>query len=127
MIETKNKGLLWVDCIGGLLAGSLVLPLSHMVASWDGLPQGVIIFTGAANLIYGCFSLNLALREKRSMTMISILAWANMFWLLVCCLLTATWWSQISLFGIVHLIGEGIYVAGLGAVEWHNRESLTSA
>ena len=55
---------------------------------------------------------------------LKILAIANMAWLAVCVLIVATHWREISTFGIVHKIGEGVYVAGLGFVEWKWRFDL---
>lgn len=118
--------LLWIDCCSGLLAGLIVLVASRILANCHSLPVGLIVFTGVANLAYGSFSLSLALRQNRPMTLIKFLAWANILWAVACIVFMFTWNESISLSGRIHLVGEGIYVGGLGLLEWRNRNLLTS-
>ncbi|MDZ4701404.1 MAG: hypothetical protein SH809_16955 [Rhodothermales bacterium] len=48
--------LLWIDGTGGALVGVLVLILSGWLSRLEGLPEGVLLFTAAANLAYAAFS-----------------------------------------------------------------------
>ena len=58
------------------------------------------------------------------MAVIGALAIANIIWLPVCLVIAGAYLSQITIFGGLHVIGEGIYVAGLGVFEWINRRTL---
>ena len=126
-MESKNRGrILWVDCIGGLVVGIVVLAFCQLISGWQNLPLATVIVMGAANLAYGGYSLFVTTQKKRPLILVKILAMANMVWLLVCVAIAAMYWRQISLLGIAHVIGEGIYVAGLGFVEWKMKASLAT-
>ena len=127
MLESTDPSrILWVDCIGGLVVGILVLVLCQLLSDWENLPLATVIVMGAANLAYGGYSLFVTTRKKRPLILVKILAMANMVWLLVCVAIATMYWRLISLLGIVHVIGEGIYVAGLGFVEWKMKASLAT-
>lgn len=116
--------ILWLDCIGGLLVGVIVIALCWPISRWESLPLSVVLAMGAANLIYGGYSLFVTTRKNRSLKLVKILSVANMFWLLVCFGILIAHWNQISVLGELHVAGEGIYVAALGIAEWKMRESL---
>ncbi len=64
------KKLLWVDCVGAALAGLTVIALSGWLSRLEGLPWEVLLFTGAANLLYASYSFSLAVRSERPMRLI---------------------------------------------------------
>ncbi len=119
--------LLWVDCLGGLVVGSIGLLIYNHLSDWDRLPQAVVLTMAMANLAYGSYSLFVTTRNPRPLPMIKLLALANMFWLLVCVLIAIAYWSQISFFGVLHVVGEGVYVAALGLTEWTWRTRLAGS
>ena len=80
---------------------------------------------GVANLLYGSYSLFVTTRRGRSKKLIEILAVANVIWLFICISILVCYWQQISIFGLIHVLGEGMYVAVLGLVEWQLRERLS--
>jgi len=123
MVGNKHN-ILWIDCLGGLVVGIVVLLLYKLISSWDGLPVVIVIAMGLANVVYGAYSLYVTTRNQRSVLLVNILAIANMAWLFFCVLIVCLHWEQITLFGIAHVIGEGIYVAGLGITEWIWRSEL---
>ena len=61
----RINNILWLDCIGGLVIGVIVLLASELLSQWDGLPTGVIRFVGFANLAYGSYSIWVATRNPR--------------------------------------------------------------
>ena len=122
ILNTQN--VLWVDCLGGLLVGVLVLLFSNLISEWDALPLTIIRFVGFANLVYGSYSIWVTTRNPRKIILVKILALANMAWLIVCITIIVMHWSEISWFGTIHKLVEGIYVASLGVIEWKWRESL---
>ncbi len=108
------------------MVGATCLAAHPLLADLHHLPRSLLIFMGLANLLYGSYSLSLAVRRQRSLRSIQILCIANLLWAPICFSLAAIFRQPISVFGLVHLIGEGLYVGGLGFVEWQFRYRLTN-
>lgn len=119
--------LLWVDCIGAVIAGVIAISLHGWLSRLEGLPPGVLLFTGAANLLYGTYSFSLAVRSERPMRRIQLLVVANLAWVPVCLGLLAAHFATATPFAFVHLGGEAVYVGGLAVLEWRNRDLLVRA
>ncbi|WP_291980571.1 hypothetical protein [Luteitalea sp.] len=119
--------LLWVDCTAGALVGVFLLLLSPWLAPLYGLPQGLILFNAAANLLYGAYSFSLARRAIRPMRLLVLLVCANAAWSVVCLGLVVRYWHDASVLGMATLVGESLFVGGLAALEWRHRESLALA
>ena len=113
--------LLWVDCTAGAVAGVTVLALSGWLSRLYGLPQKLLLFIAAVNLLYACYSFTLARRSHRPLRPIQLLVCANAAWAPVCLALAVTYWHRASWFGIAHLAGEAIFVGALAAMEWKER------
>ena len=119
-----QRNLLPIDYTGGWLAGVVMLALSGWLSWLYALPFWFVIVNAAANLVYGTFSFSISRQARRSVTLIATLAFANIAWG-VCCFLTAYFVSGIaSIYGLAHLIFEGLYVGGLGWLEWKERHNL---
>lgn len=116
--------LLWVDCIGAAVAGSAVLALRRGLAALEGLPEGVLVFVGVVNLLYGAYSCSLAVRRARPPRLIYLLVAANLGWVPVCLALLVGHASSATLFAYAHLGGEALYVGALAILEWRNRALL---
>ena len=121
------RSLLWVDCIAGALVGVMALALSGWLSTLGGLPRGLYLATGAANLLYGAYSFSLAVRVRRSMTGIVALVAANASWAVVCVILAVTFWDGATVLGRAHLVLEGVFVGRLAALEWRWRAQLLAA
>jgi hypothetical protein len=127
MHDLRQK-LLWVDCLGGLAVGVLVLALSGWLSDLYRLPLDLVRFMGWVNLGYGAYSLSLASRAVRPLPLIVLLAVANMGWAVFFCFRWAfDFWGTASVFGLLQLVGEGIFVGALGCLELRWRESLRGA
>lgn len=63
--DPRAQRLLWFDSGAGALVGAVVLALHPWIAALYGLPVGVVLFTGAANLVYSSGSGTLAWRYSR--------------------------------------------------------------
>lgn len=118
------RNLLWVDCTAGATVGVVVLAASGWLSRLEGLPQAVLLFTGAVNLLYACYSFSLAVRAERTMAQIKLLVFANLAWAPVCLGLALRFREHGTAFGFAHLIGEAVFVAGLAALEWTQRRRL---
>lgn len=118
---TRARRLLWLDSLGALGAGALVLTLAAPIAALDGLPREVVLMSGLANLAYGSYSGSLAsvatLRGAAPRPAVKLLIAANLAWALVCIVLLARHGSEATMLGWLHIGGEGLYVAGLALLE----------
>lgn len=121
------RHLLWIDGVAGLTVGAAVLLASGWLSDLYGLPRGVIVFLGAANLAYASYSLPLAMRSERRKRLIEFLAIANVSWAPICWGLAVSYGRSASYLGLAHLVGEGLFVATLGLLEWRWRDQLTTA
>ena len=116
--------LLWVDGGAGFSAGILMLALNSWLSALHNLPSGLLLFIGIANVVYGMYSLTLASRSRRPAGAIWLLITANSLWVIHCLVQVMYWWEGISIWGILHLGGEGIIVGTLAFLEWRWRHLL---
>lgn len=129
----RARRILWLDSLGALLAGVLVLGLRERLADLYGLPLALVTAVGLVNLMYGCGSGTLARQASRgtrpARRWVDLLIACNLAWAGVCVILAATWWAEASPWGLAQLLGEGVYVGGLGLVErwWVRPEAAVSA
>jgi hypothetical protein len=119
-----TSNLLWIDCTAGAIVGLVVLLFSVQLSHMQALPYSMLLFMGAANLLYASFSFFLATRSKRPMPLIKLLVAANSFWSLVCTCLAVAYADTATFFGLGHLIVEAIFVGSLAAQEWKWRGHL---
>lgn len=116
--------LLWIDGSVAALAGGLCLLLSPALAQLHALPQDLLRLIGTVNLLYAAYSFSLARRARRPRRLITLLVIANSAWALVCLGIAANFAGTASIFGIAHLLGEAVFVAGLAGLEWKWRARL---
>jgi hypothetical protein len=125
MFQLRN--LLWLDSFAALIAGVAVISLSGWLSQLHELPQSFLVWIGLMNIIYGSFSFSLAIRAKRSKSLIVMLVIANTVWAVFCVVAAVALVDTASFFGLAHLIVEGFFVGGLAALEWNQREQLSMA
>ena len=58
------------------------------------------------------------MRVRRSRKLIVLLVVANATWGGLCMLTAALLTGTASMFGLTHLVGEGVFVGGLAGLEW---------
>ena len=121
------RKLLWVDCTAAALAGVAVLALSGWLSRLYALPRELLLFIGAVNLLYGCYSFSLAVRARRPKHLLNALVFANLAWAILCVGLAVVLWEPATLFGLGQLIGEAVFVGGLAGLEWRHRDRLLVA
>lgn len=119
-----RRRLLWVDCVAGLVVGLMVVLLNDRLSVWYNLPQVLVFALGIINLAYGTYSLFLVLRKKRPLKLLRFLVGGNLLWTAVCIGLVLAFLDTASPLGLVLLLGEGLFVGGLGILEWQSRELL---
>lgn len=120
------KNLLWVDSTAGLFVGMAVLLLSEWLTSLYALPRGLLLFTAVANVIYGAYSLTLAVRPVRSRRSIEVLVFANGAWAVMCCALASIFVRSATILGMGHLLVEAVFVAALARLEWTGRDTIAT-
>lgn len=113
-----------MDCLGAAGAGFAVLLLSSWLSGVYQIAESLVIGNAVVNLIYASFSFLLAMWPGRPAWLIVLLAGANASWTVVC--LAATFWlaETASIFGLAHILFEGLYVGWLAHVEWSMRHQL---
>ena len=121
------RHLLWIDSGAGLSAGVAALALSGWLSEVYRLPRPLLVGMGLANLAYGTYSGALARRVRRPRGLLVTLALANAAWAALCVLTAVRLADSASAFGVAHLAGEGLFVGGLAALEWRERERLRHA
>ncbi|WP_373061612.1 hypothetical protein [Gemmatimonas sp.] len=91
------------------------------------MPPSLLIAMAMANLTYGLFSFSLAIRRVRPRALIVLLAVANATWAIACGVAALVLASTASMFGLAHLLIEGLLVGALAVFEWRWREQLLRA
>ncbi len=108
-----------MDWIAGAVVGVLVLSLRGWLAEWYSLPADLLKVMGLVNLAYACVSFTLAMRSRGDrVPFLRVVAVANMIWAVVCAGLALVWFGEGSVFGVGSLVGECLFVGGLGVMEW---------
>ncbi len=116
------RKLLWLDCTAAFLAGAVVLALSGWLSQLYALPHAFVITLALVNLGYGTFSFSLARRQQPPRRLIVALVVANAMWAVLCGIAALWLVGTASMFGLAHLVGEGLFVGGLAALEWRHRD-----
>ncbi len=119
------RKLLWVDCLAGATAGTLMLTLHQVLASWYGVPVALLLGMGAANLAYASCSWMLARRSPRPRHLVAAMAVANMAWAPVCLVLAWSVRESATMLGFLSLGFEACFVGALGWLEWRYRQLLS--
>jgi hypothetical protein len=111
--------LIWIDGIAGAVVGLLMLSLRGWLTDVYGLPATLLLGIGLANLAYAGVSLTLAqFRRPDWVPYLRVVAVANIAWSLVCLTLAVDRFDTATIFGQGQLLGEAVFVGGLGILEW---------
>ena len=122
--EIRGRRLVWGDSFGGLVAGTIGWVVSGWLSSFYGLPVTLMRVIATVNLLYGMYSLVLALSPVRSRKRVLFLIGSNFFWVGVCSVLAVVYWPTANVFGVGHLIVEGAIVGAIACVEWRYRDLM---
>lgn len=117
--------ILWIDCTAAAFAGLIVLLAAQWLSQLYHLPKGVIVSVGCVNLLYASYSFTLANYKKCSLFLIHILVIANSIWVLVCLLMLWIFWQEMTIFAVIHIAGEAIFVGTLARLEYQWRHQFT--
>jgi hypothetical protein len=109
------------------MAGVAVLLTSGWLSDLYALPRQLVIGMGVANISYGSYSLSLVMRRRRPRYLIVCLVMANAAWAVFCLSAAIVFAGTASVFGLVHLYGEALFVASLAAAEWQRRHTLSTS
>ena len=120
--DERARQLPWFDAASGLSVGILVLALHGPIAQLDQLPEPVVFWMGVANTAYAGFGTALGLLRRAWLA--RLLVAANAAWAVVCVVILVRYGGEVSVFGWLHVGGEGLYVLVLAAVEWRYRDAM---
>ncbi|BDA77459.1 hypothetical protein LPTSP3_g03890 [Leptospira kobayashii] len=117
----QPNNIILADSISAFIGGIVTLALSSLLSEWYHLSSALILFIGFVNILYGCYSGFISFRLlsgnyiKNEFVIILIIA--NSLWAGHC--FTQVWYLQdiSSIFGLLHLGLEGLYVIGLAYLE----------
>lgn len=123
-MSTQAPRLLWLDAGAAAMAGLLALLASPWLSELYRLPPALVVFIAVVNLLYGACSFSLARRRYRSAAWVNALVAANLAWAVACLALAWRHAGEASVFAMLHLIGEAVFVGGLAACEWRWRHQL---
>ncbi len=104
-----------------------MLALAPWLGELYALPRPLLVAMGVANLAYGTCSGMLARRARRPYRLVALLVAANATWAVLCVAAAVRFADTASGFGLAHLLGEGLLVGGLAALEWRVRQRLLVA
>jgi hypothetical protein len=117
----RPLSLLRVDAGGALLAGLVVVPFAAPIAALHGLPTEVVRGVGLVNLAYAAYGGRLAwgLSRGRAPSRRAVLGLivGNAAWPCVCVAIALTYRAVMGPTGFAHVLGEGLYVGTLAALE----------
>ena len=118
-MDISATRLIAIDWIGGAVAGTLILFLRGWLTGFYALPSHLLLAIGIANLAYSCVSFTLAMRSHGvTVPYLRVIAVANVAWAVCCAVFTVVWFNSASVFGLGQLVGEAVFVGGLGLLEW---------
>jgi hypothetical protein len=118
--------ILWVDSLAGLAVGLGMFALASLLRGIYGMPLGVYYGIAIANVVYGLYSLSLALRRRRSHLSIQVLAVMNATWAGTCVVAIIALFGKVGWLGLGHIGMEGLFVSWLAWMEWKSRYKLAS-
>lgn len=121
-----GKYILHIDGIAGTSVGLLLLLFQDIASDFYQLPKVLILFLASANVCYGINALRLALISNRALKEVTVLAIANFFWAIVCVGIIFSYFEQASMFALLFISAECVFVAILGLCEWRYRFLLVS-
>jgi hypothetical protein len=115
--ESRALRLLWLDGGAGFAVGAAMLLLRAWLTGIYGMSVELVVFIGAANLGYGCYSGTLAALASMDRwpprRAIDVLVAANLAWMVVCVVLLLVLHASVGMLGLGHVALEGIFVTGL--------------
>lgn len=120
----RNFNILHIDGIAGLSVGIILLIFHDWISITYNIPILIVFVFSAANVGYGIYASSLAFSQTRKVFSIALLAVANLLWGVVCLSVVLFYSKTLSLFGIVFICLEGVFVSTLAIYEWHNKSNL---
>lgn len=123
-----GRTLPWIDAGAAGSVGLLMLALAGPLSSLYSLPRSVVLFVAAVNVGYSAFGIGLGSIPRQATVVrraiLMALVVANLAWLISCIALAVRFRGEATFFGLAHLLGEGVFVGTLAALEWKHRRSI---
>lgn len=110
--------LLWIDGIAALCSGVVVFLFGSPLSAFFNLPPSLLNVMALISLGYAAYSLHLALRKVKPLSLLKGLVVANTGWAIVCLTLMFYYFNMTNLWGKGYFILEAIFVACLALLEW---------
>lgn len=114
----------WIDAGAGFVVGVLVLALRSFLTDFYGLSLEAVTFIGVANTAYSTIGFVLGPLKRRPAWLLWVLIAANLAWAIVSTVMAVTYWSSAHAFGLLHIVGEGLFVTMLAWQEYRHRDAI---
>jgi len=124
VITRKILDILYLDGMAGLFSGLILFSFQSWFNGIYSLPHYILTLIITANMLYGALALLLAIKIKRNLLAIKVLAIANSAWVATCICLIFTYIHSVSWAGISLLVLEATFVGYLAYYEWINSTNL---
>jgi hypothetical protein len=112
------RRVLWADAASGAASSLLHLMGAGLLASWLGLPYGVLAASGVALLIYVGFAGYLASCDPVPRGLVSMLIAANWAWVGGCVVIFLMNAATLTPLGQAYIVVHAMAVAVLAELEW---------
>jgi hypothetical protein len=119
--QSQLHRILWADFTAGAVVGAALLVLSVWLEEIYSIPRAILLFMGAAGLLYASFALALAVNPAPPSARVVLLGSANLVWSALCVLIALAMLSTASWLGLAHLAAEAAFVSWLGINELRHR------
>lgn len=116
--------LLWIDGIAAICSGLMVFLFRSSLSVFLNLPQSLLKTMAFISVGYAAYSLHLALRKVKPLSLLKILVLANSVWAIVCLSLMCYHFNMTNLLGKGYFLLEALFVAGLALLEWEQIKLL---
>ena len=123
---SNSASLLHLDGIAGLTVGIALFALNDWISQLYAIPLATVLFLATANMCYGIYALFLAFSVARTPASITLLAYANCTWVLVCGFIFLHYLSSASVIGLGFIFCEAVFVGLLAFYEYKYRFSLAA-
>lgn len=121
-----RRNILVIDGIAASFAGIFTMSFTDWLQDFHKLPNELLMSIALANLLYATYSLGLSTLNNRPMLLIIALVTANAIWAINCLRLALNYSDTASAFGLLHLLGEAVFVGTLAYFEWKWRATLAT-
>lgn len=112
------RRVLWADALSGAATGALQLAVPGLLAHWLGLPEALLLGSGAAIFAFVLLAGFLAKQDVPPRPLLALLVVGNWAWVAGCVALAFAGVLAPSALGVAYLLMQAGVVAVLAELQW---------